>query len=358
MAVMNRDRWVHIGSFAVAALLLWLALRGVDLDTMTSTFLDADYRWLIPVIFVTLLSHWFRAVRWALFLDVTPATSGIASPKPVSRSNAFVSVMVGYMANYAGPRLGEVIRTANVARQEKRSFSTVLGTVVVERVVDMITFAICLITVPLIFTDQIGPLWVLLTDPLQTWLSSASPALLVSIVIVGLIGLAIGVRFLVKGLSGSSSRVARLAERFREGLLSVTRTGRTVQVILLTGAIWVCYGFMAWLPFLMLGQHVTYGIGPIAAWGLMLIGAVGVIIPSPGGIGTYHFITIQALGLLFNMPQTEAASYALLTHTGQMLLYIAVGFAGMLFLGATFSTSSETVDSPVTPPEDPHSIET
>ena len=358
MAVMTKERWVHVGSFAMAALLLWLALRGVDLETLGSTFLHADYRWLIPVVFVTLLSHWLRAIRWALFLDVTPTTTGNLAPKPVSRSNAFVSVMVGYMANYAGPRLGEVIRTANVARHEKRSFSTVLGTVVVERVVDMVTFALCLITVPLIFTNQIGPLWALLTEPLQTWLASASPVLLAAIVAVGLIGAAVGIRFLIKGLQGSTSRLARLAERFREGLLSVTRTGRTAQVIFLTAAIWICYGFMAWLPFLMLGQHATYGIGPIAAWGLMLIGAVGVIIPSPGGIGTYHFITIQALELLFDMPQTEAASYALLTHTGQMLLYIIVGFAGMLFLGATFSTSSESVDTPATPPDNPHPIET
>jgi len=94
---------------------------------------------------------------------------------------------------------------------------------------------------------------------------------------------------------------------------------------------------MAYLPFVLLGQNSSFEISFIDAWGLMLIGAIGVIIPSPGGIGTYHFITIQSLALLFTMPQAEAASYALLTHTGQMLLYIIVGFAAMLFLGATFS---------------------
>lgn len=338
-----KERWVHAASILLAALLLWLALRGVEWDVLTRTFLQADYRWLLPIVAVTLFSHWLRALRWSLFLDTVPTIRGphAGSSRPVSRKDTFVSVMVGYMANYAGPRLGEVIRTANVARQENRSFSAVLGTVVVERAVDMLTFALCLLTIPLIYADQLLPLWVLLTEPLEAWISQTSPLLLwgggIVVVLLG----AFGLGFLWKGLSGSS-RFSTWAERFRHGLLSVTRTGQTPKVVLLTLAIWVCYGFMAWLPFLMLGLGSTFGIGPIDAWGLMLIGAVGVIIPSPGGIGTYHFITIQALELLHAMPQTDAASYALLTHTGQMLLYVAVGFAGLMFLGARFSISLPT----------------
>lgn len=347
-----KERWVHAASILLAAFLLWLALRGVEWSVLSATLLKADYRWLLPIIAVTLLSHWLRALRWALFLDTVPTLRGpqAGSPPPVSRTNTFVSVMVGYMANYAGPRLGEVIRTANVARQERRSFSAVLGTVVVERAVDMLTFGLCLLTIPLIYADQLQPLWSLLTEPVQSRFAQTSATLLwgigLGVIVAGLVAL----RFLWKGLGGSS-RIAALAERFRIGLLSVTRTGRTVQVILMTLAIWVCYGFMAWLPFVMLGQNGPFGIGPIDAWGLMLIGAVGVIIPSPGGIGTYHFITIQALALLYGMPQTDAASYALLTHTGQMLLYVAVGFAGMVFLGATFSVS------PPTPHDQSSSIE-
>lgn len=327
----------------LAGLLLWLALRGVEWTTLKATFLHADYRWLIPVVIVTLVSHWLRAIRWSWFLDVTPGMTA-DHPAPVSRMNTFVSVMVGYMANYAGPRLGEVIRTVNVAKKEDRSFSTVLGTVVVERVVDMLTFALCLLTLPLVFADQIGPLWSLLTAPVTEWAACTSPLLLTGLVIGVILASAVGLWFLIRGLRGSS-RIASIAQQFRVGLLSVTRTGRTGSVIAITMAIWVCYGFMAWIPFLMLGQAGVFGIGALDAWGLMLIGAVGVILPSPGGIGTYHFITIQALAMLFSMPQTEAASYALLTHSGQMLLYVLVGFAGMLFLGATFDVSSTRDES-------------
>lgn len=345
MASRAKDYLIHAGSFGVAGILLWLALRGVDFDAMTTALARANYWWLPPVVAVTLLSHWIRALRWALFLDVTSDRSGSIPDEPVSRPNAFISVMVGYMANYAGPRLGEVIRTANVARQESRPFSTVLGTVVVERILDMITFGLLLLTVPLVFSDQIGALWDLLSAPISDWVAATSGAVLAGFGLLAAIGGAVGLWFLIRGINQPSSRLAGLAERFREGLLSLVRTGHPGRIIAYTLLIWVCYGLMAWLPFLMLGQHSAYGIGPLAAWGLMLIGAFGVIIPSPGGIGTYHFITIQSLGLLFGMAQTDAATYALLTHTGQMLLYILTGFFGLLFMGAHLTTSTPPNES-------------
>lgn len=341
---MNRTltRWtLKIGSFLVAALLMWLALRGVDFDAMASTFKQANYWWLLPMAAVTLLSHWLRAVRWSYLLDVSPRANDRPSTRPVSRSNAFVSVMVGYMANYAGPRLGELIRTGNVARFERMHFSTVFGTVVVERILDMTTFALLLLTVPFIFSDSIVELAHLLIQPVVSWLDVTPLWLL----IVGLAATAVGtawfVRFLVRGLARPDSRIGRMADDFRQGILSLVRTGRAGRMIVQTLAMWMCYGLMAWLPFVLLGQNDLYGIGIISAWGIMLIGAVGVIIPSPGGIGTYHFITIQSLSLLFAMPQEAAASYALLTHTGQMLLYVVTGFLGLLFLGATLDVGDE-----------------
>lgn len=355
MAGRAKDRIIQVGSFLVAGLLLWLALRGVDFAAVAASLAEANYWWLIPIVLVTLLSHWFRALRWSLFLDVTTPSNPdstivtIADVKaplsPVSRSNAFASVMVGYMANYAGPRLGEIIRTANVARQENRPFSTVLGTVVVERMLDMVTFGVLLLTLPLVFADQLGSLWTLLSAPMSEWLSATSTVMLAGLALMAAAGAGFGMWFLIRGFQSPSSRLAGIAERFREGILSLVRTGRAVEIVLYTLVMWACYGLMAWLPFILLGQHASFGIGPIAAWGLMLIGAFGVIIPSPGGIGTYHFITIQSLALLFSMPQADAATYALLTHTGQMIIYIAAGFFGFLFMGSRLTTAKSGHES-------------
>jgi uncharacterized membrane protein YbhN (UPF0104 family) len=102
------------------------------------------------------------------------------------------------------------------------------------------------------------------------------------------------------------------------------------MLILQSVAMWACYVFMAWVPFAML--HMA-DFSAIDALGIMLIGSIGVAIPAPGGIGTYHFITVQALSLLYLVPETDAATYALLTHTGQMVMYVVAGFFGILYLG-------------------------
>ncbi len=345
MAAPGKNYLVHVGSFLVAGGLLWLALRGVDFNALGATLATANYWWLLPLVVVTLLSHWARALRWVLFLNVTTDSLGNIPSKTVSRTNAFVSVMVGYMANYAGPRLGEIIRTANVARKESRPFTTVLGTVVAERILDMMTFGVLLLTVPLIFSNQVGTLWTLLSAPILEWFTALSGAALIGMALAAGIGTTLGVWFLVRGFNQPSSRLAGLADRFREGILSIIFTDYPGRIVLYTLLMWACYGLMAWIPFVMLGHDTLYGIGPLAGWGLMLIGAFGVIIPSPGGIGTYHFITIQSLGLLFSMEQTDAATYALLTHTGQMLLYILAGFLGLLFMGASLSTATSSHDS-------------
>ena len=353
----SSKQWlIRGGSFVLAAVLLYLALRGVDFDGVRRAFAQANYWWLIPIVLITLFSHWLRALRWVLFLEASPGKmeeldtdmDPFSSEKGISRINAFFSLMIGYMANYAGPRLGEIIRTGNVARKERIPFSTVLGTVVVERALDMVSFGVFLLSVPFIFRHQIAELSALLLKPMQTWLEVQSSLTIVVGASVLVLASVAALVFLVRGARDSSSRLGSLFSQFRSGFLSILRTSKPGLIILQTLAIWICYGLMAYLPFVLLGQNTSFEINLIDAWGLMLIGAIGVILPSPGGIGTYHFITIQSLALLFAMPQAEAASYALLTHTGQMMLYIIVGFGAMLYLGATFSlqdgTAPETTD--------------
>jgi uncharacterized protein (TIRG00374 family) len=314
--------WViRAGSFALAAVLLWLALRNADFAAVGTALKQANWWWLPPAVAVTYLSHWLRAERWCLMMDSLPGQS-----RRTSRTIAFLSLMVGYMANYAGPRVGELIRTGNVAAHEKIPFSTLLGTVVVERLLDVILLGTGLLLLPLIYGDELQTLIQALGRPLGT-VSTTTWLVLSGLALVGA-GLAFWL--LVLRRSSGESRLGRLIQTFRAGLLSVLRTGRTGMLILQSVAMWACYVFMAWVPFAML--HMA-DFSAIDALGIMLIGSIGVAIPAPGGIGTYHFITVQALSLLYLVPETDAATYALLTHTGQMVMYVVAGFFGILYLG-------------------------
>jgi glycosyltransferase 2 family protein len=119
---------------SIGLLLVWLSIRGLDEETKKQTveaFKKANYTWVFLSIVVGILSHWSRAVRWNMLMQPLGH-----SPRT---SNTFFAVMVGYLANYAFPRLGEVTRCSLVSRYEKVPLNEALGTVVAERIIDVIT---------------------------------------------------------------------------------------------------------------------------------------------------------------------------------------------------------------------------
>jgi hypothetical protein len=260
---------------------------------------------------------------------------------------AFMATMIGYMANYAGPRVGELVRGGTVAGRTRLKFPSVFGTIVVERVLDSATLALALLSIPLIFGDELGRVRRMLVEPVRTFAAGLATWAWVLVGLAGIVILAAGIWLLLPVLRGQRTEdgehtaAGRIIFAFRDGFVTLARTGRPVAITLLTVMIWALYGLVAWIPFVMLDMAGPYGIGILDGWGVMLLGAIGVVIPSPGGIGSYHYITTESLEILFGMPQTTAATYALLVHTGQMLLYIAVGFASILVLGERISIGSK-----------------
>lgn len=330
----SRPRIIQIASILLAALLLWLALRGVEFGRVWQDLKAAQWWWLVPMIVATLLSHWLRAWRWTLFLDELPAEDRETARIPVA--SAFAAIMVGYMANYAAPRLGEFVRTGNISTRFRLRFSSVLGTVAVERIVDMATLGLALLSVPLVLGDRLSAMSDLLASSMESWRTTllAEWPLFVAVALALAVGSAIGYRRLRRAGNG---RIRRILRSFVDGLRSVARTSRRGQLVGTTILMWICYGVMAWMPFIMFGFDQAYGVTFLHAWGLMLVGALGIVVPSPGGIGSYHFITIQALVLMFAFPTSEAATYAIISHAGQLVLYVVAGFVVMIFQGFKFS---------------------
>jgi glycosyltransferase 2 family protein len=121
---------------------------------------------------------------------------------------------------------------------------------------------------------------------------------------------------------------------FRDGLLTLLRARQRVLLISTTLLMWFCYLLMAHIPFVMLGMTGPSGLSFIDSWSIMILGAVGVAIPSPGGMGSYHYITIQSLVHLFGVQQAPAATYAVVAWTAQLVLYSSLG-AVSLFRSST-----------------------
>lgn len=318
----------RLGSLALGLALLYLALRGVELREVWQDLQRADYRWLAPLVVLTLVSHILRAWRWQLLLDVLPG-----SPRRrLTVGRAFQALMIGYMVNYAAPRLGELARAASLSRTSGLRLSGVLGTVVAERLLDLLVLALALLSVLALLLDRWIELHQLLVVPLLHggWLQGVGLSVLLVLLLAGAV-VYVGRR---------SRLIQRLArplrsplQAFKHGLFTIHRTHRPIALFSSTLLMWICYWGMAYLPLVMLHLETAYGLGWTEAWILLVLGAVGVALPAPGGLGSYHYITVLVMTRLFAVPQEAAATYAVLTHAAQMVLYTATGFVCLMLQG-------------------------
>lgn len=324
--------WLAHGiSFALAGLLLYLALRDVDFQRMGRALATANYWWLVPFVGLALGGHLLRAWRWLLLLEMLPAAKE-RDARP-SLWISFSSVMIGYMVNYAAPRAGEVARAGNMAVQEQFGFSSVLGTVVAERVLDMLTVGLFFLTLPIFLWEQLDALNNMLVVPIASWINDL-PWLSVFAIGGALIALGgLGWWLMRRADIAWRDRVRPLLQSFAEGFMTLRRCPHRFALLASTLCIWGCYFLMAYFPLLVLNMAGPYNLTLVDTWSIFLLGSLGMLVPLPGGLGSYHVITKETLRNLFSVPISPATAYAVLTHAAQLVLYTATGVICLLIQG-------------------------
>lgn len=355
-----RKTAAQIGSFVLAGVLLYLALRGIDFGAVSQALRQADYRWLLPFLAAILAAHLLRAWRWQILLDALPGASSEA--RRVSFRAAFASLMIGYMVNYAAPRLGEVARTANLSARTRRPFGGVFGTVVVERVLDVAVLAVALLSTLALLAERLALLDELFWQPARARLGALPMGLLL------LLGLGVALLVVLGGYYAARheravalwrARVRPALRSFASGVRTLWRAPRRGALFLSTLAMWACYLLMAYLPFMMLDLAGPHGLSLTDAWCLMALGALGIAVPAPGGVGSYHYIAIQTLVYLYGVPEAPAASYAVLSHGVQLAVHVGLGALALLVQGTGASAlvrrAGTTPESTSAPAPGPHS---
>lgn len=316
----------RLGSFALAGILLYLALRGVALAQIWNELKTAQYGLLLPLVGLMVLTLVLRAWRWRLLLN---ALSDSKHPSSIRLGEAFAALMIGYMVNYAAPRLGELARAAVLRQRSGMRLSSTLGTVAGERLLDIATLLVALFSVGILLLERWGIVYRLFIAPVFSQWHLAV-----------LLAIGLGLCFLILRYLWQQHREKRwvgrikiFLEAFTQGLLTLNRTGRPAALLLSTLAMWICYIPMAYLPLVMLHLAGPYQLTLWDAWVLVVLGAVGVALPVPGGLGSYHYITVQTLVHVFGVPQGPAVTYAVLAHGAQMVIYTVIGFGCLLLQG-------------------------
>jgi glycosyltransferase 2 family protein len=333
----------QVAAVVLGAGLLYLALRPVSFEELGSVLGAANYWYLAPLAVAALGSHLARAWRWLLLLDALP---GSERRQRGALRTAFYSVMIGYMVNYAAPRLGEVARAGNQAAQTGRSFSALFGTVVVERVLDVATLAVGVALAFGIAAPQMTALMPLIGDAAGgVSVSPAAIAMIAGLAVLGLAAAVVLVRHLRRRARqpGLAGRVGATIRAFEEGLLSLLRVPRRGALLASTAVIWACYLAMAYIPLLLLGIE---GLTLADAWVLLVVGSAAMIVPAPGGLGSFHIITIQTMTALMGVTVAAASAYAVLAHGAQLILYVVVGFLCLLLQGRGVALRLRSEEAP------------
>lgn len=307
----------------IGGVFLWLAFRKVELETIIEASKGASFWWFIPFTLVTLSAHYFRAERWRLLLT--------GETKVPPRFTLFTGVMFGYLANIPFARLGEVTRPVYVAQQVKESNSKLIGTIVLERIIDMLTLlalmafvVVFMISDPQILHNLFG---VDITD------SEVLLSFVWSIVKLGAAVLFALLAFYYLVKLGSHQvgwmrklllKMRGLIRTFIEGILAVRELKQWRLFILYTVLIWACYISMTYLPFWMFDMQEVFGLTYADALVLTMVSAVGIIIPTPGGVGTYHLFITKSLFLLYAVPEAIGLSYATIAHASTLVIILIV----------------------------------
>ncbi|MFZ0471914.1 MAG: lysylphosphatidylglycerol synthase transmembrane domain-containing protein [Bacteroidales bacterium] len=312
---------------AIALLLLWVSFRGINFNNLWQILKKAHYGWLLPATSMTLISFFIRARRWTLLAEPLGY-----KPKLM---NAYHAIATGYLVNLIFPRLGEVTKCATLSEREKIPFDKLVGTMLIERTVDILTVLVIFGLTLIAGSTLTGSF---LSDnvvaPVQNRLSSSlSTVIIVSVLIIGMSALAIMLFIRLREKLSERKffkKIYTFFDGIADGLKSIARLKRKWEFILYTVLLWVAYLFMTYFPLLCLDS--TSELGLRGGLFVLVIGSFGMAAPVQNGMGAFHWIVSRGLLVAFGIPLEEGLASATLLHESQMVIVTIFGALSFLIL--------------------------
>ncbi len=262
---------------------------------------------------VAMVSHVLRALRWKLLLQ--PAGY------PVSTTSSFLSLMIGYPVNLVILRGGEVSRSINLWKLEKVPAEVSFGTVVTERLVDVV----CLLS---LVAFSFWMEWEKLKGFLEEKLSGANPLRNAGIAWILVPALVIGLGFFLWRYLKRNEKFLSLLRGFKTGMVTIFRMEHYGLFLFYSLAIWFLYFLTTWMVIKAFDQ--TAHLGADAVFTVFALGSVAMAVPLPGGTGSYHTLVPLGLVSLYGLAQSDAVALVFIFHGLQTLILIAAGVISMI----------------------------
>lgn len=322
---------------ALTVALVWYMFHKVDFSRMMVILKEGvDYWWILLAMAISVFSHVFRAARWRLQLRAL----GIHVPFMA----LCCSIFGCYALNLVFPRLGEVWRCTYVAKEGKAHFTTVLGSMVSDRLTD--TISVLLLTV-LTF--------IVANSALKSFLSEYP----VGQDIVGLIenpfvwlaaAVMLALLFCVFYFGRSTAIVKKLVQWLRElwlGFATLWQMKGRFLFVVLTVCIWATYFVQLYVAFFAFGftrqlcseSSLAYGLVPCLV--AFVLSSIGMAIPSNGGLGPWNIAVMFGLAV-YGISDTEGTAFSMLQWSGQTVMLIILGIYTMIYIALSNKMNKKT----------------
>ena len=311
----------------LGVLLSWLAVRGLkqeDKEEILRSISEANYVWIALSMTVGVFAHFTRALRWKMLLQplgLNPKTS-----------NTFYAVMIGYLGNLALPRLGEVLRCGILKRYENIPLTQSFGTVIVERVIDLIMLLLMFVLTALLQYQRMHSfLEENIFNPIKLKLHSVVENKLMLVLLIGAAVAAIVLFFLFRKRIVQNKLVQKfigLLNSFLQGIQTGARVKNPLLFIFYTLFIWAMYLVTVFLCVFAFAETKTMTLSDCVV--LMAMGSLGVI-ATPGGVGAYQWIVLQIM-LLWGYSTAMGVAFGWVVWLAQTTVVVFMGLLSFALL--------------------------
>jgi uncharacterized protein (TIRG00374 family) len=304
----------------IGLLLLWLAFRNVDFGSLGNGLREARYGWLILSILFGFFAYLSRARRWNLLINPL-------GYKPKFR-NSFYSMMTGYLANMALPRIGEISKCVALGKKENIPVDKLLGTVLIERTIDFLSLVTIMVIMVFVDGGTLGPFLVdNIYTPLHEKISSVFGFAWIFWIILSAAGLLI--LYIIYHFREKLRKIRFFAKIFdtlvgiTHGIKTITAIEHKWEFLFHTVFIWLNYLLMTWVVVFAIKStsHLDLADGIF----ILVIGGLGMTAPVTSGLGAFHFIVSQGLLLVYGIKLEDGLVYAILAHESQLIFGAILG---------------------------------
>lgn len=306
------------------------AIKGISPDncSLVQKVIDdisgANYYWVGMVLFVFMISNIVRAYRWRMMLKAIGYEARMV--------NLVGTYLVNNLANLGIPRSGEVIRGGLLADYEDIPVEKVLGTIVTDRIFDVIMLLLATILALILGGREF-------IAYLEENISLSQKLRFITnnpVIMVILVALTIAVLVYIKS-NFKKLKNTRLGRKFSDvltgfadGISSVKKVSSVSIFLFYTVLIWVLYYLMLYLAFFSFGP--TSHLGPVAGLVVFVFGSLGFALPTPGGMGSYHYLLGESLAM-YGLTGLEAFSFAnIVFFSVQIFVNILFGLIALILL--------------------------